>query len=97
MQMSKKQKIKAGVIALGLFVFLIVIVFSHNGFADLMELRRTSARWSDANHKLRVENKELMRQVDRLKTDVTYIEEIARRELGMIGRDEMIIKFKEDR
>jgi cell division protein FtsB len=36
----------------------------------------------------------MYRSVDRLQNDPYYIENIARRELGMVRSDELIFKFK---
>lgn len=48
----------------------------------------------EENRKIEAENLKLYREVERLKHDPAYIENVARQELGMTGKDEIIIKFK---
>ncbi|MBW1812804.1 MAG: septum formation initiator family protein, partial [Deltaproteobacteria bacterium] len=38
----------------------------------------------------------LSTEIDRAKNDPAYIEAVARQELGMIGKDEVILKFNKD-
>ena len=41
-------------------------------------------------------NLSLYREIDRLKHDPKYIEDVVRRELGLIGKDEVIFKLKKN-
>jgi len=47
------------------------------------------------NTELQRQNIELSRKVKRLKEDPEYIENIARQELKMIGKDEVVFKFQQ--
>ena len=47
------------------------------------------------NARLEKENIALYRTINRLKDDPTYIEHIARKELLMIGNDEIVFKFQQ--
>ncbi len=79
-----------------LFVLLLLIVFWNNGILDLNrkkgELKEAVAR----NEELRDENRGLFREVTRLKSDQEYLEQVARKELGMIRKNEIIVKFHTD-
>ena len=41
-----------------------------------------------------MDNFSLYHEIDRLKHDPKYIEDVVRQELGFIGKDEVIFKFK---
>ena len=78
-----------------LFITLFfLIVFGRNGYMDLNRFRQEHAAVTKTNMKLEQENHELYRTIERLKNDPEYIENIARQEFGMIGKDELILKIK---
>ena len=90
--MSDRQKILLLFAILGLFSLLLFIMFSDNGLSDLFRLRGERDRLVQENIRLKRENLTLYRTIDRLKNDPAYIESIARRELGMIRKGEVILK-----
>jgi len=92
--MSDRQKILLLFAILGLFSLLLFILFSDNGLSDLFRLRGERDRLVQENMRLKRENLTLYRTIDRLKNDPAYIESIARRELGMIRKGEVILKTK---
>ena len=73
------------------------IVFSENGYMALRRLEREEQALININEKIAAENLQLYRMVKRLKHDPKYIESVARQELGMTGKDEIILKFKTKR
>jgi len=75
-----------------LFGMLLFIVFSDNGLADLYLMKTERDRLLGENRRLTAENLKLYRTIERLKNDPAYIESIARKELGMIRKEEIIIK-----
>ncbi len=82
-------------IASTLFVLLFaVIVFSKNGYMAFHRMKQEEQALIDENKKIEAENLKLYREIERLKHDPAYIENVARQELGMTGKDEIIIKFK---
>ena len=93
--MSDRQKILLLLAMLGLFSLLLFIMFSDNGLSDLFKLRGERDRLIQENMRLKRENLTLYRTIDRLKNDPAYIESIARRELGMIRKGEVILKPKQ--
>jgi cell division protein FtsB len=92
--MTKKQSIllsAAVLLLIGLFFFIII---SEHGLADLRYLRKERDRLAEENRQLTRENLFLSVEIDRLKNDPEYIENVARQELGMIGENEVILKPK---
>ena len=75
-----------------LFSMLLLIVFAENGLVDLNSLRKERDRLVEKNESLARDNLVLYNEIERLKNDDKYIENIARQELGMIGKNEMILK-----
>jgi cell division protein FtsB len=90
--MSDKQKILLSIVILLLFSLLIFIMFSDNGLGDLFKLKSERDRLLQENARLKRENLTMYRMIERLKNDPEYIESIARKELGMIKKGEVILK-----
>ena len=59
---------------------------------DLNMLRKERDQLTEKNQLLNHENLTLSDEIDRLQNDPKYIENIARQELGMVGKDELILK-----
>jgi len=92
--MSDKQKIFLSAVILMLFSLLLFIMFSDSGLADLFKLRSEKDRLLQENARLKRENLTMYRTIERLKNDPDFIESIARKELGMIKKGEVILKPK---
>ncbi|GAI05136.1 unnamed protein product, partial [marine sediment metagenome] len=71
---------------------LFFIIFGEHGFIDLNILKTERNQLVEKNEQLTHENISLSIEIDRLKHDPKYIENIARQELGMVGEDELILK-----
>ena len=73
---------------LGMFTF-----FGEKGIFNLLRIQKEAASIKEKNAKLEEENQKLREEVKRLQTDRRYIEEIARKELGMVKEGEIIYQF----
>ncbi len=89
--MNLGQKILVVGAACALLTVLSMIVFGDNGLIELSRLRAKERMMAGQNQALARENIDLYRIVDRLKNDPEYIETIARNELGMVGKDDIVI------
>ena len=89
--MSLRLKIVVAATVLVLFNLLALIVFGDNGLVELSMLRSREALLIQQNEIMAKENIQLYRTIRRLKNDPVYIENVARNELGMVGRDDVII------
>ena len=78
-----------------LFSLLLFIMFGENGVADLHMLKMERDNLLKRNAELSQENLSLYREIERLKNDPKYVENVARQELGVIGKNEVIFKVKE--
>ena len=93
-RMSDRQKILLSIVIVLLFSLLVFIMFSDSGLADLFKLKSERDRLLQENARLKRENLTMYRMIERLKNDPEYIESIARKELGMIKKGEVILKPK---
>jgi cell division protein FtsB len=84
------------------FLFLILIFslilglltfFGDKGVLHLLRLQRELSRIKDDNRKIEEENQKLREEVKRLQSEKRYVEEIARKELGMVKEGEIIYQF----
>jgi cell division protein FtsB len=97
MGMDNKQKILISFCILTLFSMLLFILFSDKGLSDLFKLKSERDRLMNQNVQLKKENNTLYRTIERLRNDPEYIESVARKELGMIKKDEVILKPKNNK
>ncbi len=78
-------------VALGLLTF-----FGEKGLLRLFRLQKELEEIKGRNRKIEEENRKLREEVKRLQSDKRYIEEIARKELGLVKEDEIIYQFDVD-
>jgi len=95
--MDNKQKILVSFCILTLFSMLLFVLFSDKGLSDLFKLQSERDRLMNQNVQLKKENDTLYRTIERLRNDPEYIESVARKELGMIKKDEVILKPKDNK
>ena len=67
--------------------------FGEKGIFHLLRLQKELARVKEMNIKIEEENRKLKEEVRRLQYEKRYIEEIARKELGMVKEGEIIYQF----
>jgi cell division protein FtsB len=91
---TKRNKIVVATGIVVLFSFLFVIGLGDRGAVDLYQLRLRKVRLDTSNVELKKENRALYRSIERLKHDPGFIENIARNELGMVGKDEVVYQFR---
>lgn len=92
--MTTKHKIIVVTGMLVLFSFLFLIGFGDRGAVDLYQLHLTKVRLDRSTLELQKKNEAIYRNIQRLKNDPEFIENIARTELGMVGKDEVVFQFK---
>jgi cell division protein FtsB len=90
----KKKRILLFTLILFLILGLLTF-FGDKGILHLLRLQNDLARVKEMNHKMEEENRKLEEEVRRLQHEKRYIEEIARKELGMVKEGEIIYQFDE--
>jgi len=83
----------AAVVA-GYFAFL--LVFSERGLMKFLEVVRTHRHLTQEIQRLEGQNEELHQRAQALKSDPDEIEAIARQELGLVKKGELIYQFQHE-
>ena len=82
------------VITLALVTVLVFLVFfSHRGIFQIYRLRQEKTHLDVENQKLAEENARLARTIDRLNNDPDMIQDLIRRELNFVKKNEIIIQL----
>ncbi len=92
--MTKRQRFLISIVAFLLVSLFFFIIFSEHGLMDLNLLKNEKNSLVQRNEQIARENLSLSVEISRLENDPKYIENVARQELGMIGKDELILKPK---
>ena len=82
-------------IIISLLILGSLTFFGEKGIFNLLRLRKEVVRIKEKNLRLEEENQKLKEEVKRLQSDKRYIEEIARKELGMVKEGEIIYQFED--
>jgi len=91
---TKKQKILLSVGMVVIFSFFLLVIFGDNALLELNRVKKERNILVKKNEELARENNAMYTEIERLKHDPEYIENVARRELGMIGKNEIIFKVE---
>ncbi len=83
-----------GILVLSL-AFIFVILFSENGLLDLIRMKRQVRNIEAASKSLAEENTRLRGEIERLKTDDKYLEEMARKRFGFIREGEKVYRTEQ--
>lgn len=92
--MNAKNILKFSLLAL-LFLGLVVawLGFGERGFIHLYRMDRERQTYLEKINKLERENRELLDEIQRLRSDREYVENLGRREMGLVKEDELIYRF----
>jgi cell division protein FtsB len=72
--------------------FLLIVVFGEKSLVDLVSLKRDRKSAIEHNEALVKKNISLYHKIERLKYDPMYIENVARKQLGLVGKNDIILK-----
>ncbi len=82
------------IITLALVMVLVFLVFfSHRGIFQIYHLRQERNRLDLENQRLGEENTKLARTIDRLRNDPDMIQDLIRKELNFVKKNEIIIQL----
>ena len=92
--MNGKNILKFSLLAL-LFLGLVVawLGFGERGFIHLYRMDRERQTYLEKINKLERENRELLDEIQRLRSDREYVENLGRREMGLVKEDEIMYRF----
>ncbi len=92
--MRLKRNLFFSIVAIALVGLMLVILSGDNGLMDLIALRIERDRVVESNEKTFNENIALYRQIERLKSDPRFVAAMVRKELNLVGEDELVFTFK---
>jgi cell division protein FtsB len=92
--MNLKEKVFFSVVFFILFSIFVMAVFGKKGLVDLYKLKKEHAEVVEANKEIARENKSFLNEINRLKNDLSYIESVARKDLGFVTKEEIIFQTK---
>lgn len=86
----------AQVLGLALVLAIAGVVLSafagEHGVAHFVRLRAARRALGDSHFRLLAENAALRREIERLRSDDLYLEGLARRELGLVRPNEVVVR-----
>ena len=96
METIKKKFVKVLSLCLCIIVLIISwLAFGDRGFIYLYRMEKERQEYLEKIKTLEAANQELRDEINRLQYDRDYIEETARKELGLLKKNEVIYKFTE--
>ena len=75
-------------------IIALLTIFGDRGLIRIYKLSKERDSIKTYNEQIREENAAMKDEIHRLKTDDKYIEMVARKELGMIGKNELVYQFE---
>jgi len=85
---------RIGRVLFGIFIIMVLLtIFGDRGLMDYRALKEKQVALEEANGCIISENSEMKREIGLLKSDVRYIEAVARRELGMVKQGDRVYQF----
>jgi cell division protein FtsB len=76
-----------------LFLMALLITFGNRGIVDNYFMSKRLAQLKSQNSMIVAESDELKRKILLLRSDLTYIESIARNELGMVKKGDVVYRL----
>lgn len=93
--LSRKEVFKlSGFGLLFLFLMALWLGFGERGFIHLYRMEKERQAYVQKIQKLEQENRNLIEEINRLRSDREYIESQGRRELGLVREGEVLYRFK---
>jgi cell division protein FtsB len=94
---------KKGALRFSVFVFFFLSLlavwlgFGERGFIHLYQMEKEREARVERIKKWDQENKELLEEIERLRTDKEYIESLGRRELSLVKEGEILYRFDKEK
>jgi cell division protein FtsB len=71
----------------------LLITFGNRGLVDNYLMSRRLAQLKSQSNEMTSENKELKNKILLLRNDLTYLEAVARKELGMVKKGDIVYRL----
>ena len=77
-----------------LFTLAGLLFFGQRGLTHLMTLQEQFATLESKNQRILLENAQLKKEIELLNENMAYIEDIARKQLGLVKKDELVYQLQ---
>ena len=94
-QSHRKEHVVIGIVLFLIALMLFVIVSGDQGLSGLRKLREEKESETRKIRELQIQNYDTWQKIQRLKGDRALIESIARTDLGMVRKDELVFRPQE--
>jgi cell division protein FtsB len=95
MPMKMYVKTVSTIIFLGIVLTLAgLIFFGQRGLTHLLTLQEQFAALEADNQRISLENARLKKEIELLNKNMAYIEDIARKQLGLVKKDELVYQLQ---
>jgi cell division protein FtsB len=84
-------------IAIALLVLLWIVFAPGSGMFHLHQQKKHLAELKTEHEVLTQQNKEMKEDIERLQTDKGYLEKVAREDLGMLKKNEIVFDFAKEK
>jgi cell division protein FtsB len=78
---------------MGIVILFFSIIVGDKGISSLQLIKIERQALKSSHAELKRKNLQLFHEIERLKNDPVYIEAIARQELGLIGKKEIVVNL----
>jgi cell division protein FtsB len=86
-------KIVGRLLILFLLLMSLLITFGNRGVVDNYLMSKRLSKLKLQNREITIENNELKKKIALLRNDISYIEMIARNELGMVKKGDIVYRW----
>jgi cell division protein FtsB len=76
-----------------LLLMAVLITFGNRGLVDNYLMSKRLAGLKTQNNEITIENNDLKKKIILLRDDLTYVESVARNELGMVKKGDMVYRL----
>jgi cell division protein FtsB len=76
-----------------ILIFLSFTAFGERGLLRIHHLNREKEEFQERTALVKLENDQLRREIEALKTDRRYLESLARKDFGFVRKNEIIYQF----
>jgi len=90
---QERKRLRRFIILVSVVVLLLLLFFPGRSLLSYHRMQNELARLQQRNQILEKRNRELAAEIERLKTDDAYLEEVARKKYGLLRDNEEVFDF----
>jgi len=90
---QERKRLRRFILLISVLVALLLLFFPGRSLLSYHRMQNELARLAERNQALEKRNQELAAEIERLKTDDAYLEEVARKKYGLLRDNEEVYDF----